>query len=167
MTRIRRILVPTDFSTTADAALLRARDLAERLGASIHLLHVFEHPYTGGGFATDGYIPIPEHVRDSARHSVERLLAERMPPKERTFFGGTTEITYGTTARAIIDCAEAQSIDLIVMGTHGRTGLAHVLMGSVAEKVVRTAPCPVLTVREPQRYAGEPLATPATQLAFQ
>ncbi len=138
-----RILVPTDFSDTSDAALAYATSLATAFSASLHLVHVFEDPFTSGSLASEVYAPIPPDVRTQVLADLQGRLDARLPAG-----GGTTEILTGTTAKAVTDYAREKQMDLIVMGTHGRGGMAHLLLGSVAERVVRTAPCPVMTVRD-------------------
>ena len=149
MTSITRILVPTDFSTTSDHALEYARRLAESFGASLHLAHAFEDPYTTAAFAAELYTPLPIFMRDQGVLDAEARLSERLPQEDRRRFRGTAEVVTGSPARAIGGYAAALGADLIVMGTHGRGGMAHLLLGSVAEQVVRTSPCAVLTIREP------------------
>jgi nucleotide-binding universal stress UspA family protein len=151
MTRIARILVPTDFSATSDEALAYARTLAGRLGASLHLVHAFEDPFTSAAFASEMYSTAPISLRDALRRETERRLAERLPGDQATYFNGTTEIVTGRPAKTIVEYATTLGADLIVMGTHGRGGMAHLLLGSVAERVVRLATAPVLTLR---RAAG-------------
>lgn len=146
---IRRILVPTDFSEPSDTALEYARTLAGRVGASLHLLHVLEDPFLAEGLLAEAYIGSGPSVRvdllDDAR---ERLLHRAA--------GATTEVIFGHGATTIVEYAERGGFDLIVMGTHGRTGLAHLLIGSVAETVVRTATVPVLTVGRVTEAARAP-----------
>ena len=140
------ILVPTDFSETADAALNYASGLAARLGASLHLLHVFSDPY----FVTVGaepYAPPPPDMRDRALDDARACLATRLAAHQTAAHPGACAIVSGLTAKQIAQYAADHAIDFIVMGTHGRRGVAHLLLGSVAEHVVRTASCPVLTVR--------------------
>lgn len=156
MARITRILVPTDFSATADAALDYAWVLAERFGASLQLLHVLDDPFVADGMAAEAYISEAPALRtamlDDAR---ERLRHRAAPGDGRQAI--ETEVLFGHGARTIAEYAAERGVDLIVMGTHGRTGFAHLLLGSVAERLVRTAPCPVLTVRHPEerkRRAG-------------
>jgi nucleotide-binding universal stress UspA family protein len=142
------ILVPTDFSETADAALEYAKRLAGQVGASLHLLHVFTDPYAPALYATDVYVPeVAAEIRTHGLEDARRRLAERLNAEEQEYFRGTTEVVTGLTAKRIVEYAADHGIELIVMGTHGRRGVAHLLLGSVAEHVVRTAPCPVLTVR--------------------
>lgn len=143
MTRdITTIMVPTDFSYTSDAALGYARMLAARFGASLHLLHVVDEP----GSWSEVYAAIPD-IRDRLSADAERRLeaiAACLPPPLRA----TSAVVCGAPVPTIVKVAESTGADLIVMGTHGRRGMGHVLLGSVAERVVRLAPCPVLTVRE-------------------
>jgi len=148
MTAITRILVPTDFSVQSNEAYAFAKRIAERFAASLHLVHAFEDPVATAAITGAMYAPLPASLRDKMLRDIEQRLAERMPPDDRARMRGTTEIITGPTATTIVECAEATGSDLIVMGTHGRTGMAHLLLGSVAERVVRTASCPVLTVRE-------------------
>jgi len=149
MTRtVTRILVPTDFSEPADAALEYAAGLGERLGASLHLLYVFEDPcMTGGAFAAETYAPMPADLRASILQEAEARLRERVELLDPERLQPTSSVYTGQTARAIADYAQTNDIDLIVMGTRGRGAVSHLLLGSVAERVVRTAPCPVLAVR--------------------
>ena len=143
--RLRRILLPTDFSNYSAAATKYACELATKFDAELHLLHTLEThlastPAFGMGLA------LPTYTSES-RAAVEKSLAGVLDPKwseGRTVIQAVIE---GSPKVAIIQYARKQNIDLIVLATHGRTGLPHVIMGSVAETVVRTAPCPVLTVR--------------------
>lgn len=152
-----RILVPTDFSEPSDAALDYARALAETFGASLHLLHVIEPSHETGAFSNEAYIAVEAPgAYEMLVKEAQSKFAHRVLPTDRARYGATTEVMTGTSADTIVEFAADQRIDLIVMGTHGRTGIAHLLMGSVAEHVVRDAPCPVLTVRQ----------APATQPAM-
>ena len=154
---VNSILVPTDFSETADAALDYAKRLAGRVGASLHLVHVFTDPYAPALYATDVYVPeIAAETRTRAMQEAKAELAVRLSPQEQDHFRGTTSIVTGLTAKQIAQYAADRGIELVVMGTHGRRGVAHMLLGSVAEQVVRTAPCPVLTVRGPVGGAKPP-----------
>ena len=144
---LTRILVPTDFSETADAALAYAKTLAERLGASLHLVHVFIDPYLVAAYAPEVYTPPPPDARERLLAEVNDRLFERLDTEDAQRFHGTRAVTSGLTAPQITAYAAQHDIDLIVMGTHGRRGVAHLLLGSVAEHVVRTARCPVLTIR--------------------
>jgi universal stress protein A len=142
-----RILVPTDFSEPSDAALDYARVVAGRFGASLHLLHVVEVP--GVMMGPDAYIADVPGVEARCFEDARARLQDVLTPHDRTRYKATTDVVAGTSARSILDYAREQGIDLIVMGTHGRGGFSHLLMGSVAEKVVRQAACPVMTVRQP------------------
>ena len=148
MTRISRILVPTDFSATADAALDYAYVLAERFGASIELLHVLDDPFVADGMAAEAYISESPVLRSAMLHDAQERLRHRASAREGIPHI-ETEVLFGHGARTIAEYAAERGADLIVMGTHGRTGFAHLLLGSVAERLVRTSPCPVLTVRHP------------------
>jgi universal stress protein A len=150
-----RILVPTDFSAGARLALDYAVQLARRLGASLHLLHVTEDPSIAGMW-TEAYVDIAQIRMEreaGARQLMDKLRRDIGPADV------TDEIAAGPVARVIIEAAADRGAGLIVMGTHGRTGLAHVLVGSVAEQVMRMAGCPVLTVRE--GLAADPVPAPA------
>jgi nucleotide-binding universal stress UspA family protein len=160
MTHISRLVVPTDFSTTSDAALAYAKTVAEQFGASLHLVHAFDDPFTTAAFATEAYAPVPLSLRENLLRDAERRLAERLPLDERTRFNGTVEIVSGIPATAIVNYAGSLGADLIVMGTHGRGGMAHLLLGSVAERVVRTALCPVLTIREARQRTVQQILVP-------
>ncbi len=157
-----RILVPTDFSAPSNAALALAKRMATTSGASLHLIHVLHDPFATAAYTTDFYTPPPEGIRKSWLEGAKALLEAQLTPDERASFRSTQLVVFGTPARDIVDHAAANDIDLIVMGTHGRGGVQHLLMGSVAERVVRTAACPVLTVRDTGkvRYeVGEAIAT--------
>jgi universal stress protein A len=163
MTRtIARILVPTDFSAPSNAALDYARTLAERFGASLHLLHVVEDPFINGALGTEIYIGASDAVRDSLIEEAAARLEAVVAEWTREGLRVTSEILMGHPAKAIRDVAEQRQDDLIVMGTHGRSGMAHLLLGSVAEKVLRHAPCPVLTVKHEAVGAPAVERTPVT-----
>jgi len=151
MLQIRSLLVPVDFSAGSDRAARWATDLAARFGASVTLLHVVELPrgldpaslVNPGGSDTIAMVPIGEWAKDSAERRLARLA------RSLRFQGISVdhEIVQGAPVQSILADAEARHPDAIVMGTHGRTGLAHAFMGSVAERVVRAATCPVITLR--------------------
>jgi nucleotide-binding universal stress UspA family protein len=150
MIRLKKILVATDFGETSEAALMYGRDLARGFDATLDVLHVVQNAYTQ--FGTEAYVSVlpdlQRDVEDAAKTRLQALLSD----EDRTALHATPVIlTSGAPASAIVDYANEARIDLIIMGTHGRGALAHMLMGSVAERVVRTAPCPVLTVRHPER----------------
>jgi nucleotide-binding universal stress UspA family protein len=149
----KRILVPIDFSPPSDAALEYARSLAGRYGASLHLLHVAEDPYRAF-YSAEIFVPQVEGLREEILSDTAKRLTARVRPTDVTELRATAESIIGTPAGSIVEYAAGRDIDLIVMGTHGRGGMAHLLMGSVAERVVRTAPCPVFTVREGRTAAA-------------
>ena len=159
-----RILVPTDFSPPSDAALDYARILATRFGSALEILHVVDDPTVESDFVPDGFAASTEGIRNGlVEHSRERLDS-LMTFVDRARYHAHAETLFGSPAQTIVDYAIATGAGLIVMGTHGRTGLAHLLMGSVAEQVVRTAPCPVLTVR--QVAVADDLLLEPTRLAI-
>jgi universal stress protein A len=139
----KTILVATDFSDASTLALEYARVLASRFGAGIRVLHVVETPLPLG---SEFYVPEVMTVAERAVHEAQQQLARTMAQVSGDDVIG--QVLVGNAARKIVEYATDHDIDLIVMGTHGRAALAHLFMGSVAERVVRTAPCPVLTVRE-------------------
>ena len=146
MITLRRILIPIDFSPHSEQALKYGVALAEKFEAELFLIHAFQDVSIYQTEVVSGAPPIMppvEQLTASARGAMERLVQE----KNLRRFGTHTDIVEGAPVEEIVDYAKEKNIDLIVMGTHGRGWLAHVLMGSVAEKVVRKAPCPVLTVR--------------------
>jgi nucleotide-binding universal stress UspA family protein len=149
----KRILVPVDFSPPSDAALEYARNVAARYGASLHLLHVAEDPYRAL-YSAEVFVPQIEGLREEILGDTARRLTERLRPSDVAELNATAESIIGTPAGSIVEYAAGRDVDLIVMGTHGRGGMAHLLMGSVAERVVRTARCPVLTVRETRDAAA-------------
>jgi universal stress protein A len=150
MPRIARILVPTDFSAASDAALRYARSLATQFGASITLVHVFEDPLTSGAFVGDGVVTIPPGLREAMERAAREQLEKQHAEHAQSLPLSSANLLMGPVAKRIVDHAEKMHADLIVMGTHGRGGLSHLVLGSIAEKVVRMAKCPVLTAREPQ-----------------
>ena len=143
--RIQKILLPTDFSTLSAPATEYACELAAKFDAELHLLHTLEihtdsTPAFGMGLALPNYI---HESRAAAETSLASLLAPKWSAGRRVI----RTVLEGSPKVEIIRYARQHDIDLIVLSTHGRTGLSHVVMGSVAENVVRTAPCPVLTLR--------------------
>ena len=152
---IRRILVPTDFSAPSDAALDYARQLAEKVGASVHLLHVVEESFATGPIASEMYMAGTGRTIAAVMKDAQARLSHRVTAADRARLRMTSEVVGGSSASTIVDYAAENGFDLIVMGTHGRRGMAHLMMGSVAERVVRAAPCPVMTVRTaPARGTG-------------
>jgi nucleotide-binding universal stress UspA family protein len=142
----KSILVPTDFSDTSTEALKHATLLAETFQATLHLLHVVEKPHLAVGGAELMTFSARELVGRVVR-AAEKQMAELVAPQPTL----TSAVEVGTPFATIVRYAREKHIELIVMGTHGRGGVGHLLLGSVTERVVRSAPCPVMTVRHPGR----------------
>lgn len=149
MIRLTKVLVPTDFSAPSAKAVAYGEELARRFGASLHVLHAVEEPLAQGWNAY-GYPAVLPELRAQVLADAQERLEEAVPQLERDRQATELVTCLGDPRREIVRFANDRGIDLIVMGTHGRGGMAHLLLGSVAEKVVRTAPCPVLTVRHPE-----------------
>jgi nucleotide-binding universal stress UspA family protein len=148
MIKLKTILIPVDFSDCSAAAVKYGYALAEAFGATVHLLNVVQDPYTLPWTAEAFAAPIGDLLADWQAQA-KRRLAETVP--SGSVASTIVNISVGSPHPEIVRYAGEQRIDLIVLGTHGRGPLGHMLLGSVAERVVRTAPCPVLTVRHPQR----------------
>lgn len=142
-TQIQRILVPVDFGASSERAMAIAIELAKRFEAELVLVHVYEIPayvYSGMTFTVaDLLTPIEQ----AAREHLDSQLADVKRELPRT----TAVLRRGAPAAEILACIDSLHPDLVVMGTHGRQGVSHALLGSVAEKVVRLSPAPVLTAR--------------------
>ena len=163
--QITRILVPTDFSAASDIALTHARDLAATLGASIRIVHVFDNPPVTSTMLADGQMFLPTDLRAALIQDAEARLRQRLETAARGGPREETALLTGPVAATLVEDAEAHAIDLILMATHGRGGMAHLLLGSVAERVVRTAPCPVMTVRpRVEKERASALAPAAAQV---
>ena len=149
--RITHILVPTDFSPGSDAALAWARDLAEQYAARLSLLHVVTDPRAVGVLTPEVYVPPAPETRERLLREARARLERALPADERRRLALTVDARIGDVAENILETAREQHVDLIVMGTRGRHGLAHLLLGSVAERVLRHATCPVLTTHAAPR----------------
>jgi len=150
MPAIRKILVPLDFSETSRTALRYAADLARHNGSSIHLLHVTPDPLRQPWAVEPGLAEFPRGLaerRDEAEVGLRALATEEGLDPLCT----TVTVVDGIAHHEIVNYVEARAIDLIVMGTHGHGVIAHLLLGSVAERVIRHAPCPVLVVPKARR----------------
>jgi len=160
MKPFRKILVPVDFSAHSDRAVCVAASMAGRYEASLDIVHVYEplaYPLP------DGYVMLTREQLDALFAEFDRKL--RLAKQTALAVGASKVDTYvrqGLAASEICDFARDGAYDLIVMGTHGRRGLEHLLLGSVAERVLRMAPCPVLTVKEARDEAKVGGAQPVT-----
>lgn len=148
---VRIVLVPTDLSSASEEAIAFAAELGRKQGARLILLHAVEDNRAG---------PRDERERDLARresHAHHRLdlIRKGLPP------GSDIEVVRGHPGPAIVDYAAHHNVRLIVMATHGRTGLARLLLGSVTEYVVRRAPCPVACIRPSKEGATQPVTVGA------
>jgi nucleotide-binding universal stress UspA family protein len=147
MIALKTILAPTDFSETSKLALKHAVALAEKFGATLHLLHVLPDPHAQAWSIEAAGVPVDQLQRRWGEEAKARL-DEALTAAEREALHAVAETRVGHPFLEIIRYAKAHNADLIVIGTHGRGAIEHMLLGSVAEKVVRKAPCAVLTVRE-------------------
>jgi nucleotide-binding universal stress UspA family protein len=152
---LHQVLVPTDFSQCSKSALDYGLALADRFGARLHLLHVVQDLAL---FIPDMVMVAPPvapsvtELKQAARAAFDRVIADnKLDPATLV-----CEVREGAPFYEILEYAKEANIDLIVMGTHGHTGLAHVLLGSVTAKIIRQAPCPVLTVRHPEHEFVHP-----------
>ena len=150
MIALKNILVPTDFGDPSRQALEYGRHFARQFGARLHVLHTVENVMIPGG----AEVPVAavQQVEQGLESVAERQMREAVTDDDRATMQVVTVVRSARAAAIdIIDYARENQIDLIVMGTHGRGVLHHLLMGSVAERVVRTSPCPVLTVHARER----------------
>lgn len=146
MVSIRQILVPTDFSEPAAAALAYARALADEFGSHLHIFHVVPEPYVYPWGTEISTLPLADLMAQSEALANTRL-AELIPSDQKPKGGLTVSTVIGTPIDRILDYIKHSHIDLVVMGTHGRGPVGHLLLGSVAERLVRRSPVPVLTVK--------------------
>jgi nucleotide-binding universal stress UspA family protein len=149
---IKSILAPTDFSPHSERAVQFACGLAETFGAQLHLVHVLSEIIPAGPDPLLMPVMPPQFYEENegrARETLQKIL----DPAWGKPAGVTTAVRWGGPVEAIVEYAREQRIELVVIATHGRTGLSHVLLGSVAERIVREAPCPVLTLRDADRAA--------------
>jgi nucleotide-binding universal stress UspA family protein len=161
MIALKNILVPTDFGPPSAQALEYGRHFARQFGARLHVLHSVENVMVPGG----AEVPVAavQQVEQGLESVAARQMAEAVTSDDRATLQVVTVVRSARAAAIdIIEYARDQAIDLIVMGTHGRGALQHLLMGSVAERVVRTAPCPVLTVHARERDFLQPDALSPT-----
>jgi nucleotide-binding universal stress UspA family protein len=147
----RHILVPVDFSEPSQQALDVAIELAQAFQARLFLLHVVETPVMGGGPGEMGMGTAYAEVMKQMEAEASRNLEDYVGHVHKAGLECTGEIMPGAPFQQIVDVADHKQVDLIVMGTRGHTGLQRFFLGSVAEKVVRMAPCPVLVTRSEER----------------
>lgn len=144
MPDIQRILCATDFSTASTHAYQYAIELASKLTAEVILIHAYQIPaYT----LPDGMVEVPIEIESNVRERLREQLQQFVHSIDTKEVNVRTQLSDGVPYVEITHAARELKADLIVIGTHGRTGLAHLLLGSVAERVVRTSDVPVLTIR--------------------
>ena len=151
MIALKKVLVATDFSDPSDAALAYGRELARSFSAQLVVLHVVENAITGM-VAANGYVFADPELQKTVEAAGQRRVENLLRAEDWLALRAKAVIvTSNGPADAIVEYAKDSGANLIVLGTHGRGVMAHLLVGSVAERVVRIAPCPVLTVRHPER----------------
>jgi nucleotide-binding universal stress UspA family protein len=156
MITLKNVLVATDFGEASESALVYGRALARNFGATLHVVHVIQNAFgytMAGDVAAAGYTALMSDLETAAQKELDRTVRE---DDRRELNAKAVLMTSMHPAQGVVQYARDESIDLIVMGTHGRGPFSHILMGSVAERVVRTAPCPVLTVRHPEHEFVRP-----------
>jgi nucleotide-binding universal stress UspA family protein len=154
MITLRNILVATDFGEPADVALLYAKNFGRAFGATVHVVHVAGD--VGAQVVPPGVVVGLDQLQAELEAEARKRLDALREAEQNTVRIKTAVLVSSATASAIVGYARDEAIDLIVIGTHGRTGLAHFFLGSVAQHVVRAAPCPVLTVRHPEHDFAQP-----------
>lgn len=155
MLRIQNILVATDFSDASARALDYARELARAFKASVHVMHVLED-LAAHAWTTEVYVAALPGVHEEMEKQARERLEQIVTNDDRRDLAIQTVLRLGSPFVEIVRYAREANIDLIVMGTHGRGAIVHMLLGSVAERVVRKAHCPVLTVRHESHQPGMP-----------
>ena len=153
MIPFKNILCPTDFSEPSYKALVQAHELAAHFDATLHLLHVVPKVPLIPGHENDSEFDVNGYQR-SLERSAKALLDELITNKDLSGVKIKLRVAHGDAAKETVKIAKKEKTDLIVISTHGMTGWWHLIFGSVAEKVVRLAPCPVLTVQQltPEEY---------------
>jgi nucleotide-binding universal stress UspA family protein len=162
---LKHILVATDFSDASNVALQYGRELARTFEATLHVIHAVDLlaariPMSQGhGYDLD-------HLQKEIEEAARVAIAELVTKEDRARLNAREAVVAALNpAEAVLEYARDKTIDVIVIGTHGRTGLSRLMMGSVAEKIVRNAPCPVLTVRHPEHEFVRPDALEAVKHA--
>ena len=163
MIKITNILVATDFSETSASALNYGREFARTFGATLHVLHVVDKALMWAGPEAAGidFVQLQAGIDADARNRMDRIVTD----EDRAQLKAVTAVRNGSPAFEIAAYAKAERIDIILVGTHGRGMIGHLLMGNVAEKLVRIAPCPVLTVHHPEHEFIQPDALVAVNAA--
>lgn len=150
MIRVKTILFPTDFSETSQEAARYAISFAREFKAKVYVLHVVNEKIFTEGLTLPRVISIEDMEKEMTEEARKRLKT-LVPAEEAEGLDWEAVIRQGQPFLEIIRFAKDQDVDLIVIGTHGHSGFEHIIFGSTAEKVVRKAPCPVLSVRPEQR----------------
>lgn len=150
MITINNILCPIDYSVYSEKALSYAIELATRFQSKLYLLHVLDIRFLDVNNPELPYIPPANIVNEETTNMLKSRLLKSVNEETQGKISVEAIVVQGVPFAEIIRAAKDYNADLIVIGTHGRTGLAHAVMGSVAEKVVRKSPCPVLTIRHPE-----------------
>ena len=157
MIALKKILVATDFSQPSDAALGYGRELARSFGATLTVLHVVDNIMVHAYGVDSGVLLTDPDMQRQFEVDARRQVEAGISDQDRVQLEASGVVLMSSIpAAAIVGYAHESGTDLIVMGTHGRGRVAHMLMGSVSERVVQTAPCPVLTVRHPEREFVRP-----------
>lgn len=152
MITLQKILVPTDFSDFSQQALEFALSLAEQFRAKLYVMHVWEMAMTSSLLPPE---PYPESILTEQQKATAEHLAKVTNELTTSGFDAEPVFVFGKPYMEIVRIAADLDVDLIVLASHGRSGISHLLLGSVAEKVVRLAPCPVFTVKLPQPAASQ------------
>lgn len=153
---LKRILVATDFGEASEAALTYGRALARAFDSTLTVMHVAENVLSRS-VGVEGYVGAFPDLQANVEQAATARLAALLGDDDKRELGATTVLrTSNAPAWAIVNYAQEANTDLIIVGTHGRGPITHLLMGSVAERVARTAPCPVLTVKHPEHEFVRP-----------
>ncbi len=144
MPKIEKILFPVDFTTATDKILPFVKDMVNAFNAKLYVLHVIRSPEEFAGFEMGPawYASLEKDLIEGAEKSMKRLVAEHLEDLADV----ETQVLVGDIVDTIVDYVDSNNIDMIIIGTHGRKGLEKVMFGSVAEGVIKDAPCPVLTI---------------------
>ena len=149
MPDIKKVLIATDFSDASEAAAQYAKLLAGAFGAQLHVLHVLED-LAAHAWTTEVYVAALPGVHEEMQRQAQERLDLVLTAEEQKRYSAAIVLRSGSPFVEVVRYAREEGVDLIVLGTHGRGAIAHMLLGSVAERVVRKAHCPVMTVRQPE-----------------